>query len=89
MRSIYRIEVPAGQTSLDIKLSGGTGDADLFVKFGSRPTTTDYDYRPFIIGNSESVALSNPVAGTWYVMIRGYSAYAGVTLGRPMARCLP
>jgi len=77
---IYRIDVPAGQTNLEIKISGGTGDADLYVKFGSRPTISDYDYRPFLAGNDETVTVSAPTGGTWYIMVRGYSAYAGVTL---------
>ncbi len=77
---IYRIEVPAGQTNLEIKISGGTGDCDLYVKRGTAPTTTDYDYRPFLSGNEETVTVSNPTAGTWYIMLRGYSAYSGVTL---------
>ncbi len=78
--TIYRIEVPAGQTSLEIRMSGGTGDADLYVKLGSRPTTTDYDYRPFVIGNNEAVTVDNPAAGTWFVMVRGYSDFTGITL---------
>jgi hypothetical protein len=77
---IYRIDVPAGQINLEIKMSGGTGDADLFVKFGARPTISDYDYRPFLAGNDETVTVNNPTAGTWYIMIRGYSDYSGVTL---------
>ncbi|HPC95729.1 MAG TPA: pre-peptidase C-terminal domain-containing protein [Sedimentisphaerales bacterium] len=77
---IYRIDVPAGQTNLEIKISGGTGDCDLYVKLGAAPTTTDYDYRPFLSGNEETVTVSNPTAGTWYIMLRGYSAYSGVTL---------
>jgi len=77
---IYRIEVPAGQTNLEIKISGGTGDCDLYVKRGVAPTTTDYDYRPFLSGNEETVTVSNPTAGTWYIMLRGYHAYSGVTL---------
>ena len=28
----YTIDVPAGQSKLDISISGGTGDADLYVK---------------------------------------------------------
>lgn len=77
---IYRIDLPAGQTNLEIKMSGGTGDADLYVKFGTRPTVSDYDYRPFLAGNDETVTVNAPAGGTWYIMVRGYSAYAGVTL---------
>ncbi len=78
--TIYRIDIPADQTSLQIKISGGTGDADLYVKFGSVPTIMDYDYRPFLSGNDETVSINNPAAGTWYIMIHGSSAYSGVTL---------
>jgi len=77
---IYRIDVPAGQTSLEILLSGGTGDADLFVKLGTPPTTSSYDYRSILAGNDETITVNNPAAGTWYIMIRGYSSYSGATL---------
>jgi len=77
---VYRIDVPAGQTSLEIMISGGTGDCDLYVKRGSRPTTSDYDYRPFLAGNDETVTVASPAGGTWYIVLRGYSSYAGVTL---------
>jgi hypothetical protein len=77
---IFRIDVPAGQTNLEIQISGGTGDADLYVKYGARPTTTDYDYRPFLAGSEESVTVNTPAGGTWYIMVRGYSDYAGLTL---------
>ena len=76
----YYIDVPAGATSLAIKISGGTGDADLYVKRGAAPTTTSYDQRPYLTGNNESVTISTPVAGRFYVMLRGYAAFSGVTL---------
>ena len=61
-------------------ISGGTGDADLYVKFGSPPTTTSYDCRPYTAGNTETCEFNPSQSGTYYVMIRGYSAYSGVTL---------
>jgi hypothetical protein len=76
----YRIIVPSGQATLQFSISGGTGDADLYVKRDSVPTTTEYDYRPFLIGNNETVAINNPTGGNWLIMIRGYQAYANVTL---------
>ena len=76
----YKIDVPAGQDTLQISTSGGTGDVDLYVRRGSQPTTTSYDYRPYKVGNDETVDVNNPAAGTWYIMLRGYSSYSGVTL---------
>jgi vibriolysin len=78
--SYYRIAVPAGKT-LTIKTSGGTGDVDLYTRFGIRPTTTSYACRPYLTGNNETCThTATAVAGDWYVMLRGYSAYSGVTL---------
>jgi PKD repeat protein len=76
----WTMVVPAGATNLVFTLSGGTGDADLYVKFGSAPTTTSYDCRPFVSGNSETCAISTVQAGTYYVMVNAYAAYSGVTL---------
>ncbi len=78
--TFYKIEVPASQDQLEISTSAGTGDVDLYVRRGSEPTTISYDYRPFKVGNDEVVTVEKPAAGTWYVMLKGYNAYAGVTL---------
>jgi hypothetical protein len=77
---LYRIDVPAGQTNLEIKISGGNGDCDLYVKYGAPATVSNYDYRPFTPGNDETVSVNDPTAGSWYLLLRGYSAYTGVTL---------
>ena len=76
----FKITVPSSQTSLSINMSGGTGDADMYVKLGSQPTSTSYDYRPYLSGNNESVSVTNPAAGDWYIGLNGYAAYSGVSL---------
>ncbi len=76
----YRLVVPAGATNLTFVTSGGTGDADLFVKFGSAPTTSSYDCRPYIGGNAETCTIANVQAGTYFVMLRAYSTFSGVSL---------
>jgi len=75
----WTMVVPAGATNLVFSLSGGTGDADLYVKFGSAPTLTSYDCRPYVAGNSETCNMTAQ-AGTYYVMVNTYAAYSGVTL---------
>ena len=72
--------VPSGAAGLSFDMSGGSGDADLYVKFGSAPTTSSYDCRPYKSGNTEACSYNNPTAGTYYISIYGYSAYSGVTL---------
>jgi len=76
----FKITVPTGQAQLKITQSGGTGDADLYVKRGAQPTSTVYDYRPYLTGNAETVTVTNPVAGDWYIGINAFAAYSGVSL---------
>jgi serine protease len=76
----FTLAVPAGATNLKFVMSGGTGDADLYVKFGSAPTTSSYDCRPYLNGNAETCSIATAQAGTYHVMINGYSAFSGVSL---------
>ncbi len=76
----YTISVPAGATDLSFVMSGGSGDADLYVRFGAAPTTGTYDCRPWLNGNNETCTISNVQAGTYHVMIRGYSSFSGVSV---------
>jgi vibriolysin len=76
----YKITVPASQTSLAIVMSGGTGDGDLYVKRGAQPSLTSYDYRPYLSGNNETVNVTNPVAGDWYISIYAYATFSGVSI---------
>lgn len=76
----FTLEVPAGATDLSFSISGGSGDADMYVRYGSAPTTGSYDCRPYRNGNNETCDISNVQAGTYHVMLRGYSAFSGVSL---------
>lgn len=78
--TFYTMTVPSGATNVTFTMSGGTGDADLYVRSGSKPTTSTYDCRPYKGGNSEECSIDSPTAGTYHVMVRGYSAYSGVSL---------
>ena len=76
----WTINVPAGTATLNVVMTGGTGDADLYVNHGTQPTTSTYECRPYQFGNEESCAISNPAEGTWHVMIRGYQDFTGISL---------
>ncbi len=76
----WTVTVPAGAANLVVTTSGGSGDADLYVKFGSEPTTGSYDCRPYQNGNNESCSFASPQAGTYYVKLRAYQSFSGVTL---------
>ncbi len=76
----YTMVVPAGSTNLTFTTSGGTGDSDMYVKFGSAPTDTVYDCRPYASGNAETCTFAAPSAGTYYVRLKAYATFAGVSL---------
>lgn len=53
------------------------GDADLYVRVGSAPTTSTYDCRPYDSGSNETCRFDVTGTGTkLYLMVRGYSAQA-------------
>ncbi|MDC9512313.1 M20/M25/M40 family metallo-hydrolase [Pseudoalteromonas sp. CST5] len=91
-RSITNISVSAGSwqrfsqslntqyASLDITMSGGSGDADLYVNFGTPSSDSQYLCRPYKNGNSETCSFSAPQTGNWYIDLKGYSNASNVTL---------
>jgi len=76
----YSIEVPAGATNLKFTMSGGTGDADLYTKFGEIPTDTVWDCRPYKSGNAEECTVAAPAPGTYYARMKAYTAFSNVSL---------
>lgn len=76
----YTLDLAAGYGDLNVAISGGSGDADLYVTYGSQSTSSNYDCRPYENGNNESCAFTNPQAGTWYIDVYGYRAVNGLTL---------
>ena len=76
----YTQVLPAGYSTMTISITGGTGDADLYVRHGAQSTSSAYDCRPYKNGNEETCTFNAPAAGTWYIDIYGYSAASGVTL---------
>jgi serine protease len=76
----HSVDIPSGTQRLVVSISGGSGDADLYTRFGSQPTTSQWTCRPYKNGNQESCTHENPAAGTWHIGLRGYSAFSGVTM---------
>ncbi|QTL36393.1 PKD domain-containing protein [Pseudoalteromonas viridis] len=75
----FYFDVPAGATNITFDISGGSGDADLYVRKGEQPTTSTYDCRPYRWGNTENCT-RNDGAGRYWVGIRAYNAYSGLSL---------
>ncbi|KGK01698.1 MULTISPECIES: M4 family metallopeptidase [unclassified Pseudoalteromonas] len=76
----FTLEVPDGATNLQFNTMGGSGDADLYVKFASRPSLNNYDCNSTTSTSTESCNISNAQAGTYYVMVEAWSAISGVSL---------
>ncbi len=76
----YYVNIPDNAKNLRFVTSGGTGDVDLYTRFGQQPTTSNYDCRPYKNGNSETCEVASPSAGQYFVMLRAYSSYSNATL---------
>jgi uncharacterized protein YkwD len=76
----FYLRVPSGVRTLSFRTQGGSGDADLYVRHAQPATRTSWDFRPYTGSNDETVTPPAATEGVWYVMVRGYRAYAGLTL---------
>jgi PKD repeat protein len=76
----FSLVVPAGATNLKFVTSGGTGNADMYVKFGATPTDTVYDCRPMLSANAETCTITTALAGIYYVRLKATAAFATVSL---------
>ncbi len=76
----YSINIPLNAKNLVIRTGGGTGDADLYVKYAQTPTTSSYDCASLNTGNDESCTFTSPSAGVYYIMLRARTEFSGVTL---------
>ncbi|SDI97257.1 pre-peptidase C-terminal domain-containing protein [Actinokineospora alba] len=76
----FKLEVPAGATNLKFTTTSGTGDADLYVRSASKPTTSAYTCKSESATTAETCTISSITPGTYYVLVYGYSAFSGTTL---------
>lgn len=76
----YTVVVPAGAPALRVSLSGGSGDADIVLRFGANPDPLNYDCGSFGSANNEECIITSPAAGTWHILVLGFDAYSGAQL---------
>ena len=92
--TLYRFSIPPGATNFTVSTSGGSGDADLFLRrgapavcqvsgFSAEPCR--YDYYSINSGNAEAISVNNPDPGDWYVDLFGFVDYSGVSLVTKLA----
>jgi hypothetical protein len=85
--TLYRIYVPAGKTQLRFNIAGGTGDPDIFVKYGTSTGIYDENYTCYPTlcpgegpATAETVTIANPSKGSWYVLVYNFTTTAGWSL---------
>jgi C1A family cysteine protease len=76
----FYINVPENASNLQVSISGGSGDADLYTQFGAQPTSSDYNCRPYRYGNDEACSNESPQAGIWHIGLNAYTDFSGVAL---------
>ncbi|WP_177208189.1 PPC domain-containing protein [Pseudoalteromonas denitrificans] len=76
----FKIFIPSGIQSLKVELSGNNGDADLYIKQGTQPLPFLNDCASENIGSNDSCQVNNPTAGTWHILVHGYSKFSDVKL---------
>jgi len=76
----FSIDIPPGTAQLDVDTSGGTGNADLYLRFVSPPNTRAFDAKSVSSTNAESVHILSPQGGNWKIAVVGTTQYSGVTL---------
>ncbi|MEM7220919.1 MAG: S8 family serine peptidase [Pseudomonadota bacterium] len=75
-----RVVAPANATKLVFNLEDGTGDADLYVREGSKPTLKRYDCVSMNAGNAERCEIDTPTPGaTYHYLLNANTAFSGVT----------
>lgn len=66
--------------SVSVVISGGSGDADLYVKNGSQASTSNWDCRPYQNGNNETCTVDVAAGDTLSIGLSAYNAFNSVSL---------
>jgi len=78
---LFAFELPAEDGSIAFRLSGGTGDADMYVNRGFRPASRDdYECISGAADSNEECLINAALPGTYHVLIHAYTAFSGTTL---------
>lgn len=64
----YRVSIPFGATQFLVQ-TVGSGDSDLYVRYGSVPGLFKFDCRSRLDSSSDRCVFSYPQAGDWYIMV--------------------
>lgn len=79
---LFTLEVPVSSPgTVEVTLSGGTGDVDLYVHHGDRPThRDDYECQSGNPATTERCVINAAEPGTYHILLFAWTAYSGTTL---------
>jgi serine protease len=66
--------------TINVKMNGGTGDADLYVNKNGETTASTYICRPYAKRNNESCTIPMVAGETIYIGIKAFTTFTGTTL---------
>jgi hypothetical protein len=66
----FSLTVPAGLADLTVTMNGAVGDAELYLKRGSPPTSIDYLCASELPGTFEECFIPSPAAGIYHVLVQ-------------------
>ena len=72
--------MPAGSRSVTFKIWGGSGGVDMYEQFNGTPGNASTICQPDPGSSAETCTIDAPAAGTYYVNVRAYAGYSGVSL---------
>ncbi|NQZ27148.1 MAG: collagenase [Colwellia sp.] len=72
----FFIEVPADAKEVTFSIAANNGDADLYVKKGSMPTTSSYDCKSDSPDSNESCSAGDG-EGTYFALVSAYAGFSG------------
>jgi len=79
---LFTWEVPAGVTgTMDVALSGGSGDVDLYVHYGNRPLTKEeYQCQSGSPETTESCTFNGAEPGVYHILLYAWADFTGTTM---------
>jgi hypothetical protein len=76
----YEVHVPVGTRRLTVTTGSGQGTSDLWVGRGVTAWKITPECRNANVATDMQCDITNPVAGTYYVQVRGRPSYSGLTI---------
>ena len=76
----FKIDVPTGTERLEVDLFDGVGEAELFMRHESAPTSTTFDINSNAPGAGDKIGFNDPTPGVWYILLDSEYVFSGVSI---------